>query len=135
MKEAARYFATGRRDVQRISRPELERIADDYEWMGAPAETVAKIRAEARGSMPDTGFAIHPANDRAVRLFLAMATQWRTASLNTMARATIVRTGLDYPAMEPTARMAGLALEDDDFARIRLMEGEALTAWREASEE
>lgn len=121
--------------MQRISRPELERVADDYEWMGAPAETVAKIRAEARGSIPDSGLAIHPANENAVRLFLAMATQWRCQSLNTMARATIVRTGLDYPALEPTARLAGLELAEDDFVRIRLMEGEALTAWREASEE
>ena len=67
--------------------------------------------------------------------FLAMATQWRCQSLNTMARATIVRTGLDYPALEPTARMIGLDLAADDFTRVRLMEGEALTAWREASEE
>lgn len=101
-------------------------MADDYEWMGASAEVVAQIRAEARGSMPDTGFAVHPANETAVRLFLALATQWRCQSLSTMARAVVVRTGLDYAAIEPTARMAGLDLVDDDFARLRLLEAEAL---------
>lgn len=103
--------------------------------MGAPAHVVAAIRAEARGSMPDEGFSVHPDNHTAVRLFLAMATQWRCQSLSTMARAVVVRTGLDYAALEPTARMAGLSLGDDDFARLRLMEGEALVAWREASEQ
>lgn len=100
--------------------------------MGAPAEVVAQIRAEARGSLPDTGFAVHPDNEVAVRVFLAMGTQWRVAPLSTMAKAILLRTGLDYAALEPTARMAGHVLDDIDFARIRVMEGEAITAWSEA---
>lgn len=110
-------------------------MADDYEWMGAPAEVVAQIRAEARGSDPDEGFAVHPDNETAVRLFLALATQWRSQSLSTMTRAALIRTGLDYAAIEPTARMTRLELSADDFGRLRIMEAEALTAWREASDQ
>lgn len=101
--------------------------------MGAPADVVAQIRAEARGSLPDSGFAVHPDNGTAVRVFLAMATQWRIAPLSTMTKAVMIRTGLDYAALEPTARMAGHALGDIDFARIRVMESEAITAWSEAN--
>lgn len=120
--------------MQRISRPELEQVADDYEWMGAPAEVVAQIRAEARGTEPDTGFAVHPENETAVRLFLQLGTQWSWISLSTMAKAMMVRTGLRYETVEPTARMAGLTIGEGDFARLRLMESEALVAWRESAE-
>lgn len=101
--------------------------------MGAPAHIVAQIRAEARGVDPDAGLAVHPANETAVRLFLAMGTQWSQASLSTMTKAIMVRTGLNYAAIPVTASMMGLDLNDDVFARLRLMEGEALAAWREAS--
>lgn len=102
--------------------------------MGAPAEVVAKIRAEARGCEPDAGFAVHPDNEAAVRLFLQLGTQWSWVSLSTMAKAMMVRTGLRYETVEPTARLAGLTLGEGDFARLRLMEGEALAAWRETAE-
>lgn len=103
--------------------------------MGAPAEVVAQIRAEARGSEPETGFAVHADNETAVRLFLVLATQWRHQALSTMTRAVTIRTGLDYAAIEPTARLAGLTVGADDFTRLRVMEAEALTAWREANDQ
>lgn len=109
-------------------------MADDYEWMGAPAEVVAQIRAEAIGSVPDAGFAVHPDNEISVRLFLALSTQWRCQSLSTLGRAVIIRTGLDYAAIEATQRLTGLVLDDNDFARLRLLESEALKAWSEASD-
>lgn len=103
--------------------------------MGAPAHVVAQIRAEARGVDPEEGFAVHPDNGPAVRLFLALGTQWSQASLSTMTKAILVRTGLNYAAVPVTASMMALDLNDDLFARLRLMEGEALAAWREASAE
>lgn len=119
--------------MAKITRAELEQAADDYELMGAPAEVVAQIRAEARGEVTadDAGMAIHPDNVVAVKLFLAMATQWLTQGLSTMTRAVLIRTGLNYAAIEPTARLSDLELTSVDFIRLRVMEGEALTAWRE----
>ncbi len=119
--------------MARITRPELEQAADDYEAMGAPAEVVAQIRAEARGEAgaDDAGMAIHPDNVVAVKLFQAMSTQWLTQSLSTMTRAVLIRTGLNYVAIPTTARLSKLKITDVDFIRLRVLEGEALTAWRE----
>lgn len=75
---------------------------------------------------------VHADNETAVRLFLASQTQWRVASLSTMAKAMLVQTGLDYGAVERTAAMEGLQLQiPDDFRRLRVMEAEALKAWSE----
>lgn len=101
--------------------------------MGAPPEVVAQIRAEARAERPDAGLPIMAENGPSVRLFLALATQWNQEPLSTMTRAILVRTGLKYEAVEPTARMMGLTMGEHDFARLRLMEAEALAAWREES--
>ncbi len=95
---------------------------------------VAAVRAEARASLPDTGFAVHPDNVAAVRLLLAVATQWQTVALSTLGRAEIRRTGLIYASIEPAARMIGLELTPEVFAQLRWAEAEALAAWREAAE-
>lgn len=69
-------------------------------------------------------------NARAVRLFLAMATQWRMTSLSTLSAARLVQTGLDYGVLEGVARMTGHGqVEPEDFARLQIMEGEALAAF------
>lgn len=100
--------------------------------MGFSAEAIARVRARAAQAEPDAGFPVHPDNGTAVRLLLASATQWRTAVLSTMERSEIRRTGLDYAALEPTARMAGLEPNADDFLRLRTLEAECLSAWSEA---
>lgn len=65
-----------------------------------------------------------------MRLFLGMATQWRMASLSTMSAARLIQTGLDYGVLEGVARMSGLGpVEADDFARVQIMESEALAAF------
>lgn len=92
----------------------------------AVTEVMAKASAE-----PDQGLAIHPDNGPAVRLFLALQTQWRTLAISTMSRADLRRTGLDYGAIEPTARLLALDLDADLFARLRVLEVEALNAWGE----
>ena len=46
----------------------------------------------------------------------------------------IVSVGLDYTAIEPVARMAGLEMVAGDFERLRIMEAEALKAWSEELE-
>ena len=75
---------------------------------------------------------VHPANEVAVRVFLACQTQWRSAPLSTWAKAELRQTGLDYAGVESAARLLGLAMLPDDFTRIRLMEAEALEAFAEA---
>lgn len=70
----------------------------------------------------------------AVRLFMACAGQWRVAALSTFSRARLVRTGLDYTAVEATMRM--LRIRDKRgvvFAQIRQLEQFAIEAWAEVS--
>jgi len=98
---------------------------------GFSEAAVARMQAEARRALADEGLAIHPDNIAAVRWFLAMQTQWRTVTLSTMERAEIRRTGLDYAVAEATARLKGLEPSADAFARLQLLEAEALTAWAE----
>lgn len=61
-------------------------------------------------------------------MFLAMATQWKTAPVGLNGS---IRTGLDYTALEPVARSLGFdyPLAPQTFADIRLMEAEALSVW------
>lgn len=71
-------------------------------------------------------------NVLAVRLFMALSTQWRMTSLSTMSSAQLIQTGLDYQVVETTARLSGLGeIAPDDFHRLQIMEAEALAAWRE----
>lgn len=98
---------------------------------GFSAEAVAAMRAEATRATGETALAIHPDNVVAVRWLLATQTQWRWVSLSTMQRAELRRTGLDYPAVEVTARQRGLETTPDDFARLQVLEAHCLTAWAE----
>jgi len=102
------------------------------EAYGAPPETIAANRAFLLPKQADEDFLVFPENANAVRVFAALATQWKMVSLSTMDRAEVRQVGLDYTAIEPTARMTGVQFEGDDFDRLRVMEAEALTAWAEA---
>lgn len=97
-------------------------------------EAAAQLRAQAAEAARDEGLAIHPDNHATVRWFLALQSQWRTVGLSTLGGAAIRRTGLDYGAAEATARLARIETDADDFARLRVMESEALKAWREQAE-
>lgn len=66
-----------------------------------------------------------PENWDAMRLFLAMETQWRRAGM------TGVATGLDYAVLPAVAGFNGLTLNADLFARLRIIEGAALKAMAE----
>jgi hypothetical protein len=112
-------------------------MLQDLRVLGMPETEVLKAEAEAkaRWRLDDDAFAIHPDNVLAVKVFFSMATQWRQASLTTSTRSMLVRTGLDYGALDDTARRAGLPpLEPHDFSRLQLLEAEALAAWREERE-
>ena len=114
---------------------EIESMLEDLRVFGFPAEEIEKARADlmAQRRAPDA-FDVHPDNVFAVRLFLAMQTQWSAMALSTMSSARIIRTGLKYEVLETTARLAALGeISADDFIRIRNMEIEALEAWAEAA--
>ena len=107
----------------------------DLAAFGMPEAEIAKAREEALREHGRVGSAmtVHPDNRLPLKLLIAMSSQWRTASLSTMASAQVVRTGLDYGALLATAELAGLApVPPESFQRLQLMEGEALAAWSEA---
>lgn len=66
-------------------------------------------------------------NAAAIELFVTASTQWRLAGWPPRP------VGLDYPAVETAARLAGLAVTPALFADLRLMEAEALRAIAERS--
>lgn len=104
--------------------------------MGASEQQIEQFLAQRpEDAEAQTGFPVHPDNIVAVRLGLAMATQWNTTSLSTLGKARIVRTGLKYEVLEPVARMEGMSLplSTDDFRRVRIFEVECLVAWNEAA--
>lgn len=108
-------------------------MLQDLAAFGYSAEQIAKARADMNTApIAPTAFDIHPANVTAFQAFLAMRTQWDFAALSTMSAAKVIRVGLKYQVLEMTVRLEGLGeLSTDDFRRIRVLEGEALTAWSE----
>ena len=74
---------------------------------------------------------LHPDNIKPLQLFTALQTQWRTEAMSTMSSARIIKTGLDYTAIPPTARMVEIKLDKTLFADLRLMEATALKLWSE----
>lgn len=65
---------------------------------------------------------VMPENWGAMRIFLAMQTQWRRAGLSGIA------CGLDYAALPVVAGALAVALDADLLARLRIAEGAALVA-------
>ena len=121
-----------------MTRAEIDKGLEDLRAFGFPEAEIEKARTEAVRRWQEAesaDFVVHPENVAAVRLALVCSTQWRTASLSTMGRAAIVRTGLDYGVVPLTAQLAGLAeVTADTFHRLRVMEAEAMTAWHEDRE-
>ena len=65
---------------------------------------------------------VMPENWGAMRIFLAMDTQWRRAGMAGVA------SGLDYAVLPVVAAALALTLDADLLARLRILEGAALTA-------
>ena len=103
-------------------------MADALEAMGAPAEGVAAARA--RGSGED--FFYHDDTREAVLFFLDLWSQWN--HVGTMAG--VVRTGLNYPAVESAMRLSGIGGKSRAalFADLQLMESAALKVFLEEAE-
>lgn len=59
-------------------------------------------------------FEVYPENHATVRLFLRVATQWRTRGESVL--------GLDYTAVEAALRLSGATCDPDTFAGLQVME-------------
>lgn len=62
----------------------------------------------------------------AFALFTSMATQWRWISAG---MAGSFQSGLDYAALDATARAIGVQLTPHVFSDVRTLESEALKVW------
>lgn len=116
LKKLARAWAGGRNASKEESQWETECSAfgidpDALNWKTERETENAQIWPDMRES---------------VALFFNLATQWRWSSAG-MAGAW--RVGLDYPAVEVTARLSGLDMTPAVFSDIRILEQEALRVW------
>lgn len=93
--------------------------------LGLPPEVAAGLLASARAAVPAT-IEVMPENWDAMRIFLAMGTQWRRAGWVGVA------TGLDYAALPVVSAALDVPAGGDLFARLRILEGAALAAMAEA---
>ncbi|MFN3582618.1 DUF1799 domain-containing protein [Phenylobacterium sp.] len=111
---------------------ELDGFAADLVAFGFADDQVVAMRRDLGDRTADALLDVMPENERAVRLLLALQTQWQAVALSTMSTARLVRMGLNYLAVEPAARMSGLGeVTADDFERLRVLEAAALEAWGE----
>lgn len=81
---------------------------------------MAEALAGAAPAEPDPTFGVWPENWDAVRVFLAMGTQWRFAGMAG------VPSGLDYAALPMVLRCLRLRPNETLFEQLRVMEAGAL---------
>jgi hypothetical protein len=68
---------------------------------------------------------VWPDMQAGVAIFMSLSTQWRMAS----GLSGTFATGLDYQAIEPTARMIGVELSPAVFSDVRALESASLQIW------
>lgn len=106
-------------------------LADDFAALGV---TVPDELIETPEESDDM-FGVLPANWPAMTAFLACETQWRMVPFATRTVSRMIRTGLDYAALDVVLRRRGAA--DEVFGDVCEIEAGALEAFAEmgASEE
>ena len=87
--------------------------------IGAPDSAIEAAEARIRASAERATIEVHDDNAATVQLFDALLSQWRFAGMQG------IRVGLDYTAIEPTARMLDVELGPMRFQELRLMESVA----------
>lgn len=125
----------GRRKASDLIPAEVEELLEDMRAFGYPPAEIQKAADDmlAKAAAPEV-FDVHEDNVVAVKLFMAMNTQWTWIALSTMAAAIPRRVALKYEVLPQVARLEGLGrISTDNFRRIRIMEGEALEAFAEAA--
>lgn len=102
----------------RATRPEHDEsdVAEEMRALGASDADIEAFHAAEQARSTRDAIEVHEDNLETVLLFDALGSQWRFAGLQA------VRIGLDYGAIEPTARMLGVEMTPVRFTEIRLME-------------
>lgn len=103
-------------------------LAKQLEEMGAPPEVIAQVKAPAKVQ----AFAVWPENETALRVWLAMETQWRGQP---MGLAGARPQGLDYTALPVVFELLGVADRATVFRQLQTMEVAALAAMKEREHE
>jgi hypothetical protein len=101
---------------------------------GFSAEAVATKRAELMPIAVAPELTIAGPNVRAVKMLLAMGSQWNAVAMAGLSKGVMIRTGLRYEALDVVERKTGLELSSDDFGRLRLLEAECVAAWQDERE-
>ena len=101
-----------------------ERLRAELEAFGLKAAQIDAIVMAAGGAARKDEIEVFAWCATSLRWFLAMASQWRRNGDG-------CALGLDYGPAEATARMAGLSVWPDDFARLQLLEQATLQVLRE----
>jgi hypothetical protein len=122
---AARYWATGGAEDPIDSEGPLAALAG----LGADAATLAEAKAQLAARAQQAGpaaYRVYPENQPAVKVFCALATQWRVL---VFPRALLYQ-GLDYAAVPAVLRLSGVVRAEWPavFADLQVLEGEAARA-------
>lgn len=137
LKEAARaiVLGTSERDSDTRGRFGTD-VAEQLAAFGAPDHIVALAsekpapsssgEGERAGEERENVFVVEAANADALSLFIHCDSQWRYVSLTTLERAELIRTGMDYAAVEAAATGLGLDWSDSLIQGIHTMERETL---------
>lgn len=119
---------TGKADASKPTRLDADDVAA-FAAMGVVIEVDPQVVSQATSDE----IVVARSNARVVEAFVAMATQWRCLafaySFQTEGTGKVLRTGLDYAALDVVCRRRGL--DDRQFDEIRLMEEEALAVFAE----
>jgi hypothetical protein len=86
----------------------------------------AKALAKARAKVREDAVEVEPENARAVRLFLALTTQWRYAPRTNGKMELLQRTGLDYAVLPAVSSALAIALDETLLAQLRILEGKTI---------
>lgn len=90
---------------------------------GAPAQAELDLLGLTLDDVELPSVEVYPENWQALRVFLAMQTQWRIGRFGVV--------GLDYAVLPLVERQIGVrrSKRRDVFAAVQVLEGEVLRAW------
>jgi hypothetical protein len=99
-------------------------MADEFASLGVnvPAEVV---------EIEEPTFEVWEENVDSLNAFFAVETQWRVLAIAGLGGGAVIRTGLDYAAVDTVLRRRRLG--NGVFEDILVMEQATLSAWNEAS--
>ncbi len=95
--------------------------------MGVSEKKLTKARAKNR----EQKIEVEPENWNAVRVFIALQTQWHYQPRSNGKVSLLSRTGLDYTAVPVVCSAHALDLDEELLTQIRALESESLAIYAE----